>query len=158
MANMPARLTLIALAAMASATAMPLLAQPPEGGPGGGPGGGRGPGGRGDPVQMIMRADANGDGKVTREEFADAQFARMDRNKDGVIDAKDFEGMPDGMAERVKGMVMRADANGDGKVTKEELVKATTPMFDRFDTNHDGAITKEEIETAMAQMMAGGGN
>jgi hypothetical protein len=86
----PARLTLLALATCAAATAVPLLAQPPEGGPGHGPGG---PGGR-DPVEMIMRADADGDGKVTRAEYAKAQFERLDRNKDGVIDDKDFAEMP----------------------------------------------------------------
>jgi hypothetical protein len=40
----------------------------------------------------IEQADANKDGKVTRQEYIDAraaQFARMDRNGDGVVDDAD---------------------------------------------------------------------
>jgi hypothetical protein len=152
--SLAARLTLLALAA---AAAGPLLAQPPEGGQGEGPGHGPGGGGRGgmDPVQMIMRADLDGDGKVTKAEYIKAQFDRMDRNKDGVIDDKDFAEMPPEMAERIKDRVMRADANGDGKVTMEEYAVVAGAMFDRFDTNHDGVITKDEAEAAVARMRAG---
>jgi hypothetical protein len=147
------RLALLVLAA----TAAPLLAQAPEGGQGrgmGGPGGGMGRGGM-DPVQRIMSADLDGDGKVTRAEYVKSQFDRMDRNKDGVIDAKDFAEMPAEMADRMKDRVMRADANGDGKVTMEEYAASAGRMFDRFDTNHDGVITKDEAEGAVAQMRAG---
>ncbi|MDE1915516.1 MAG: EF-hand domain-containing protein [Sphingomonadales bacterium] len=149
--------TRITLLALAGAAAAPLLAQPPEGGQGGGMGGGMGArGGRGmDPVEMIMRADLDGDGKVTKAEYAKAQFDRLDRNKDGVIDDKDFAEMPPQMAERIKDRVMRADANGDGKVTPEELGASVNMMFDRFDTNHDGAITREEAQAAVERMRAG---
>lgn len=142
------RLALLALAAAAAASSVPLLAQPPEGGPGGRAGGM-------DPVQMIMRADLDGDGKVTKAEYLKSQFDRMDRNKDGVIDEKDFAEMPAGMADRMKERVMRADANGDGKVTPEEYAQSAGRLFDRFDTNGDGVITKDEAEAAVAKMRAG---
>jgi Ca2+-binding EF-hand superfamily protein len=58
------------------------------------------------------------------------------------------------MAERIKERVMRADANGDGKVTPEEMTAAVGPLFERFDTDHDGAITKAEAEAAVAKMRA----
>ena len=40
----------------------------------------------------LEHADANKDGKITRQEYIDAraaQFARMDRNGDGVVDETD---------------------------------------------------------------------
>jgi Ca2+-binding EF-hand superfamily protein len=42
-------------------------------------------------AEFIDRYDLNHDGKVTREEFpgSDAVFARLDRNKDGVVDDRD---------------------------------------------------------------------
>lgn len=146
--------TRVIMLTLAGAAAAPLLAQPPEGGQGGGMGGGMG--GRGmNPVDMIMRADLDGDGKVTKAEYVKSQFDRLDHNKDGVIDDKDFAEMPPQMAERMKDRIMRADANGDGKVTPDELAAAATPMFDRFDTNHDGAITRDEAEAAVERMRAG---
>lgn len=57
--------------------------------------GGRG-GGRGGGMHM-MRADTNGDGVVTRAEFAAAsaaRFARMDRNGDGKLDMADRPQQP----------------------------------------------------------------
>lgn len=64
---------------------------PSAGGPGrGGPGGG-GPGGGG-PRPDIMASDADGDGKVSREEAPERMaqfFDRMDANSDGFIDAEE---------------------------------------------------------------------
>lgn len=46
-----------------------------------------------DPGKMIKQMDANGDGTVTRAEFeanARAMFARMDRNRDGVLSGEEL--------------------------------------------------------------------
>ncbi len=40
----------------------------------------------------------------------------------------------------------RLDANGDGKLQKNELPERMQPMFDRLDANGDGAIDGEEIQ------------
>lgn len=45
------------------------------------------------PPRGMMRADANGDGVVTKAEFTadnDARFARMDANHDGKLDASEM--------------------------------------------------------------------
>ncbi len=44
------------------------------------------------------------------------------------------------------GMMMRhMDANGDGKVTKAEIMPHLTKKFDRVDANNDGQVTKAEV-------------
>lgn len=73
---------------------------PPGGQPGGPPPGGRpqgGPQGGGDPgarlAEFIKRADADSDGKISKDEFAnmgkkesEERFGKMDANSDGFVD------------------------------------------------------------------------
>jgi len=45
----------------------------------------------------------------------------------------------------------KADANGDGRLSREEAEKgmpAVARNFDRFDANKDGAVTVQELEAA----------
>ncbi len=57
------------------------------------------------------------------------------------------------MKQRVDNMRSRMDANGDGKVSYDELKNAQGRMhFDdpaAIDTNHDGDISADELEAAM---------
>lgn len=58
--------------------------------------------GKGTGKGMGMGMMGDGDAKVTKEEFlkrSEARFARMDVNKDGVIDASDREKMREKMHE-----------------------------------------------------------
>lgn len=104
----------------------------------------------------IERADANQDGKVTRQEYIDArtaQFARMDRNGDGVVDATDSRERADQSTagKRVAAAMRgRIDANSDGKISKDEFVNAPTTMFDRFDADKSGELDAKELESARA--------
>lgn len=101
-------------------------------------------------------ADANNDGKVTRQEYIDsraAQFARMDRNGDGVVDDADARQQADqsAMAKRMaNAMRGRIDANSDGKISKDEFVNAPTMLFDRFDGDKNGELDAKELEAARA--------
>ncbi|MEG3165932.1 hypothetical protein U1701_15140 [Sphingomonas sp. PB2P19] len=45
--------------------------------------------------------------------------------------------------------MMRADANGDGIVTRAEALAEAGVRFDRIDANHDGKIDQAEL-TAIA--------
>lgn len=47
------------------------------------------------------------------------------------------------------------DANGDGRITREEIPDQAEGMFDRVDTDGDGVITEAELN-AMAGQMRGG--
>lgn len=103
---------------------------------------------------MFERADANNDGSVTKEEFIAArgqQFAKLDRNSDGYLDSSD---MPKRMAERRKqngGGEMHGgqfDADGDGKVSKEEFINGPTTLFDRADTDKNNVLDAKELAAA----------
>lgn len=97
---------------------------------------------------MLENADADHDGKVTRQEFTNAraeQFAKLDRNGDGVVDDSDAGGRA---GKRGAALRARLDANGDGKLTKEEFVNGPTPMFEQFDANRDDVLDAQELAAA----------
>lgn len=52
---------------------------------------------------------------------------------------------------------MRADTNGDGVVTRAEVVAEAEARFAAMDTNKDGKVTPEERNAARAAMRDGGG-
>jgi HlyD family secretion protein len=134
----------------------------PGQGPPAGPGGrsGRGPGGG---MGDLMAADKDGDGKVSKDEapeFLQNFFDRVDTNTDGFLDKAEIEAMrnrrgPGGSGGGPRDL-MQYDANGDGKVTKEEAPEQMRGFFDRMDPNGDGAIDREEIESMRARFGGGG--
>lgn len=80
---------------------------PPSGGGGGDRPQGARPGMRGDPAQLVermMSQDANGDGKLARDEvpgpFAERIFERADTNGDGFVDRAELEAFAKSMPAR----------------------------------------------------------
>ena len=102
----------------------------------------------------IEQADANQDGKVTRQEYIDAraaQFARMDRNGDGVVDETDSRERADQsfLGKRATAAMRgRIDTNSDGKISKDEFVNSPTVLFDRFDADKNNELDAKELEAA----------
>jgi Ca2+-binding EF-hand superfamily protein len=97
---------------------------PPEGGrpPGGPPGG---PQGGGDPAarlaEFIKRADADADGKISKDEFAnmgkkesDERFGRMDANSDGFVDQDEIGKISQMMRRGAEGQGMRRPDGSPG--------------------------------------------
>ena len=74
-------------------------------------------------LSRLRAADADRDGSVTRQEFAaqaEKQFARLDRNGDGVADQADRDLLGKQMADyRVLRFLHRFGAGQDGKVHVE---------------------------------------
>ena len=116
-------------------------------------------GGGGEMRKRLKEMDADGDGRVTREEWKGepAGFERFDRNKDGVLDAKDGGagmggGRPKLDGEAVKQRWQKMDRDADGKVSREEYTGDFE--FERLDLDKDGFLTEADLKGLMA---AGGG-
>ena len=106
---------------------------------------------RPDPVQMLTKADADRDGAVSLAEFRQAragQFSKLDRNGDGAISSADAPRL----AKRGKGgermaeMTKAFDANGDGRVTRDEFVDGPALVFGRADANGDQTVSPAELD------------
>lgn len=89
--------------------------------------------------------DANKDGFISKAEnlaAGDRGFALVDQNKNGFIDADEQAKLAKYTGG--KNTLAPADFNKDGKVSKEEFVKASSYRFDQFDANKDGKLDKAE--------------
>ncbi len=117
-------------------------------------------GGRG-----MMRADTDGDGRISRTEAlaqADERFTRMDANNDGKLcgDEMPHRRMPpppaDGSAPPppMGGKhMMKHDTDGDGCRSRDEFRAQAMKRFDKLDTNHDGFIDQSEMSAMRDRMM-----
>jgi Ca2+-binding EF-hand superfamily protein len=108
---------------------------------------------------MVLKAlDADGNGEISASEIADSAkvLAKFDKNEDGKLDREELMqqvpadmrprpapggGAPSGLPDRLKEL----DANGDGKISKEEAPERMKEFFDRFDTNSDGQVDQTEL-------------
>jgi Ca2+-binding EF-hand superfamily protein len=150
------------------------MAQDGRGGPGG-PGGR----GRGGPSVGFTLLDTNNDGTLDAAEIdaAPGLLGKIDKDADGKITSdevraampqgrgrggpggegrgggrgEDESQAPDVVDETVKSL-MAFDANGDGKLSKDELPGRFQGIFDRGDVNKDGFLTIDEIRKVAAAM------
>ncbi|MGF7147984.1 hypothetical protein FHS96_001593 [Sphingomonas zeicaulis] len=73
--------------------------------------------------QRLLRADADGDGRISKEEWAAGRKnAKRDPSR----------------------MFTRLDANGDGQLEASELDALLARRFQRIDADGDGSITPDE--------------
>ncbi len=106
----------------------------------------------------FSKADANGDGKVSRAEAEKAmphlagKFDSIDTNKDGQLSRRELSAWKKAhkgerqvkAAERFK----HADTDGDGAISRAEAEKQAPRLakkFDQIDGNKDGKLTQDEL-------------
>ncbi|GGE84000.1 hypothetical protein GCM10011317_46540 [Niveispirillum cyanobacteriorum] len=98
----------------------------------------------------LAEADANGDGKITWQEMVDMRagvFERLDRDGDGFASSDDSPGMGPGkrLFSDAFGKVKSADANGDGRISKDEMLNGPAPLFEKGDTDGDKVLSAAEL-------------
>jgi Ca2+-binding EF-hand superfamily protein len=106
--------------------------------------------------KRFERLDTNRDGKLTADELpAERKDAilRADANKDGAVTIDEFAARPrQFLVRRVEVEFKALDADSDSKLTKAEVDAARgKPMLLLIaDANKDGVVTKEELAKAFA--------
>ena len=125
--SLTTKIVSVALVLTSSAFAQQNPAPPP-----GGPQGGPPPSG----ADFIKRFDANGDGKISADEYM-ADFAKMDSSADGFIDATEA---PQGGGD----FMGKFDKNSDKKISKDEFLAD----FKQMDKSGDGAVDVSEAPGA----------
>jgi len=117
------------------------------------------------PAEMVKRADADGDGKVSRDEFIKARttaleqaFARMDIDGDGKLDEKEVEAgaaQARAMGPAGLGGFRRPDADRPqrpGGDRPQRPGAMAEQGFDRMDADGDGKLSKEEFAAGMKRL------
>ena len=119
------------------------------------------------PAEMVKRADTDGDGKVSRDEFIKARttaleqaFARMDTDGDGKLDEKEVEAgaaQARAMGQAGLGGFRRPDADrpqrpGGDRPQRPGAGAMAEQGFDRMDADGDGKLSKEEFATGMKRL------
>jgi multidrug resistance efflux pump len=122
---------------------------------------------QGDGPRGLMKADTNGDGKISKEEAAtlhdQAQgewFDKTDLDKDGFVtqdelrQARETRGDRKGeMKARMEERFKEADANSDGQISLDEAQAKMPKLAERFntlDTDKNGLLSKDELKHGRA--------
>jgi Ca2+-binding EF-hand superfamily protein len=110
-----------------------------------------------------MRADKDGDGRVSRDEATSSGaersgewFDKLDLNKDGYVTQEEMNQaretrhqMHGEMKEKMNARFKEADANGDGQLSLDEVQSKMPRLADRFttlDSDKNGFLSKDELK------------
>lgn len=106
--------------------------------------------------EQFKKADVNGDGRISRDEFANFMvaeaFSRIDKNHDGFVTEEEFL-EAGGTVETFRKM----DINSDGRITLKEATlspvarKTMTLPFDGADLDGSGYVTWAEFQAYRAK-------
>lgn len=99
---------------------------------------------------LFNKFDGNEDGQITETEymaFIDERFVKMDTDKNGTITKEDLYNSRfyTFLPELAEAVFRDSDTDGDGLITKDEMIKAEEIRFAQMDLNGDGLLTKKEF-------------
>lgn len=106
---------------------------------------------------MFRHLDADGDGKLSSDEFGSMRLGRLqeaDADADGklteaeIVDfliQRDYE-------RKARRAAQMLDVDGDGEVTIAEIEGRQAKRFALLDRNDDGALDQDELRQARAEM------
>src|SRR5690349_3024175 len=101
--------------------------------------------------QMLKKWDANGDGRISLDEYlaaAGAHFQRIDAQNSGSVSVDQIANSPQAkerIEHRAQGLVRHLDKAGNGYITPDEFVAAAKARFAKLDRNGDGKLTPDEL-------------
>ena len=120
----------------------------------------------------LATLDSDQDGKLTFAELRPSMPQRDrgfmpppppprpdERDDDRPRDSRDgqnrrgdqADGGPRGGPQRMIAAVMNRDADGDGKISRDEAGQRMAQRFDRIDADDDDFVTEEELKTAFSR-------
>ena len=101
--------------------------------------------------RMVRVIDRDDDGTVDLREAraaGRALFARADRNRNGVADARELLGLLTPVE------LPAADSNGDGTLDEREYLAVVERRFGRADTDRDGTLDAHELNARPGRGLA----
>ncbi len=99
-------------------------------------------------AKRFMRKDLNNDGLLSRDEvprMPQAIFDRLDTDKDGSLSLSELANGRGQTLEEKNKRFDHLDANGDGRVSKAEIIEHVNERFKQLDLNGDGVVDREEL-------------
>ena len=102
--------------------------------------------------RMFDRHDTNKDGKISKEEIDPRWaniFEKMDANADGFITKEEAKAGRKMMKEaRMEMMISVLDSDKNGELSEQEVTDFVIQNFKKADANGDGSLTSDEMKDA----------